>query len=426
MTKADWLDFFEAINGRSATEEEIAAALAAGEFQDDAPEVETAPVQEEPAQPAFANVQETPAQEAQPQPTFAGAQEAQPQPTFASAQDAQAQAPFANAQAAQPQPTFAGAQTALVQGVPNQAAQPQAGFANAQAAQTQPTFAGAQTAQVQGVPNQAVQPQAGFANAQAGQQAFDNGQPLQPGQNVQFINGQAVVVPAQPSAFATTFKNYWTWLLNAWRRPADMTDYGKHNGWLNYIFLSLFTGLAFFAILSAIARKLVSAVASTTKALSSIFGSYGTDSYSSSFSSHTSSIGFGAFFASILAAFLFIFAFILAGFVTRKAIFRDPETTFLNSFDRFGRLTSLALPILLVTILFGAIGLVGFPSFLFNIVSVLFVLANIFTIVPVKTAWKADKFYQLILAALLNGVILVILFAIVFAIMSSFLVGLLF
>ena len=386
MTKADWLDFFEAINGRSATEEEIAAALAAGEFQDDAPAVETAPTQEAPAQPAFANVQETPAQEAQPQPTFAGAQEAQQQPTFASAQDAQPQAPFANAQAAQPQPTFAGAQAAPVQGVPNQAAQPQAGQ----------------------------------------QAAFANGQPLQPGQNVQFINGQAVVVPAQPSAFATTFKNYWTWLLNAWRRPADMTDYGKHNGWLNYIFLSLFTGFASFAILSAMARKLVSSVVSTTNALSSLFGSYGTDSYSSSISSHTSSIGFGAFFASILAAFLFIFAFILAGFVTRKAIFRDPETTFLNSFDRFGRLTSLALPILLVTILFGAIGLVAFPGFLFYVVYFLFAIANLFTIVPVTTAWKADKFYQMILAALLNGVILSILFAIVFAIMSSFTVGLLF
>ena len=389
MTKADWLDFFEAINGRSATEEEIAAALAAGEFQDDAPAVETAPTQEAPAQPAFANVQETPAQEAQPQPTFAGAQEAQPQPTFASAQDAQAQAPFTNAQAAQAQPSFAGAQTAPVQGVPNQAAQPQAGFANAQA---------------------------GFAN----------GQPLQPGQNVQFINGQAVVVPAQPSAFAITFKNYWTWLLNAWRRPADMTDYGKHNGWLNYIFLSLFTGFAFFAILSAVARKVVSSIVSTTNALSSLFGSYGTDAYSSSVSSQTSSIGFGAFFASILAAFLFIFAFILAGFVTRKAIFRDPETTFLNSFDRFGRLTSLALPILLVTILLGAIGLVAFPGFLFYVVYFLFAIANLFTIVPVTTAWKADKFYQMILAALLNGVILSILFAIVFAIMSSFTVGLLF
>ena len=359
MTKADWLDFFEAINGRSATEEEIAAALAAGEFQDDAPAVETAPTQEAPVQPAFASAQETPAQEAQPQPTFAGAQEAQPQPTFASAQDAPAQASFANPQAGQ-------------------------------------------------------------------QAAFANGQPLQPGQNVQFINGQAVVVPAQPSAFATTFKNYWTWLLNAWRRPADMTDYGKHNGWLNYIFLSLFTGLAFFAILSAVARKFVSPVVSTTNALSSMFGSYGTDSYSSSFSSHTSSIGFGAFFASILAAFLFIFAFILAGFVTRKAIFRDPETTFLNSFDRFGRLTSLALPILLVTILLGAIGLVAFPGFLFYVVYFLFAIANLFTIVPVTTAWKADKFYQMILAALLNGVILSILFAIVFAIMSSFTVGLLF
>ena len=213
MTKADWLDFFEAINGRSATEEEIAAALAAGEFQDDAPAVETAPTQEAPAQP---------------QPTFASAQEAQPQPTFASAQEAQPQPTFAGAQEAQPQPTFASAQDA----------QSQAPFANAQAAQPQSTFAGAQTAPVQGVPNQAAQPQAGFANAQAGQQAaFANAQPLQPGQNVQFINGQAVVVPAQPSAFATTFKNYWTWLLNAWRRPADMTDYGKHNGWLNYIFL---------------------------------------------------------------------------------------------------------------------------------------------------------------------------------------------
>lgn len=385
MTKADWLDFFEAINGRSATEEEIAAALAAGEFQDDAP------AQGAPAQPAFANVQEAPVQGAPAQPGFAAAQETP-------------------AQAAQPQPAFAGTQEAPVQGAP-----------------AQPGFASAQATPGQAVPNQAFQPQAGFANAKAGQQAaFANGQPLQPGQNVQFINGQAVVVPAQPSAFGTTFKNYWTWLLNAWRRPADMTDYGKHNGWLNYIFLSLLTGLAFFAILSAMARKVVNTLESTASAFSSIFGSFGSNDYSSSVSSHASSIGFAAFFASILAAFLFIFAFILAGFVTRKAIFRDPATTFLNSFDRFGRLTSLALPVLLVTILLGAIGLVVFPGFLFYVVYFLFALANLFTIVPVTTAWKADKFYQMILAALLNGVILSILFAIVFTIMSSFTVGLLF
>ena len=30
----------------------------------------------------------------------------------------------------------------------------------------------------------------------------------------------------------------------------------------------------------------------------------------------------------------------------------------------------------------------------------LFAIANLFTIVPVTTTWKADKFYQMILAAL--------------------------
>ena len=35
MIKQDWLDYFEAVNGRSATETEIAQALAAGEFQEE-------------------------------------------------------------------------------------------------------------------------------------------------------------------------------------------------------------------------------------------------------------------------------------------------------------------------------------------------------------------------------------------------------
>jgi len=51
MSKQDWLDYFEAVNGRSASAEEIAQALAAGEFQEEvvateAPEFVAAPVQE--------------------------------------------------------------------------------------------------------------------------------------------------------------------------------------------------------------------------------------------------------------------------------------------------------------------------------------------------------------------------------------------
>ena len=41
MQKEDWLDYFEAINGRSATEEEIAQALVAGEFQVSSESVQT-------------------------------------------------------------------------------------------------------------------------------------------------------------------------------------------------------------------------------------------------------------------------------------------------------------------------------------------------------------------------------------------------
>ena len=40
MLKQDWLEYFEAVNGRSATDAEIAQALLAGEFVE--PEVTSA------------------------------------------------------------------------------------------------------------------------------------------------------------------------------------------------------------------------------------------------------------------------------------------------------------------------------------------------------------------------------------------------
>ena len=347
MTKADWLDFFEAINGRSATPEEIAAALAAGEFQDDAtPTVEeTVTVDETAVQETAEPV--TPVQEAP-----------------------------VHTQPATP------VQEVPVQAVPNQGAQ----------ATVNTAFAGQAT---QG------QPQGG---------PFVNGQPVGPGQQVQFINGQAVVVPAQPSAFATTFKNYWTWLLNAWKRPADMTNYGKHNGWLNYIFLSVLTTFALFFTARSMAGGFLGGISSLT----------------AGYVNPSNPIGFVAFIAFLFASFLFIFAFILAQFVTRKAVHRDPATTFVNSFDRFGRLTALALPILLGASLMSIVGLSFLSIILIELVFALFSLANLYTIVPVTTAWKADKFYQLILASLLNGVILSILFAIAFMMVGSFLVGVIF
>ena len=92
MIKQDWLDYFEAVNGRSATEAEIAQALAAGEFQEEqaaqeasqfvgapvAPDQASAgfvaaPVAPEEAASQFATAPEAPAQEA---PQFAASPEA--------------------------------------------------------------------------------------------------------------------------------------------------------------------------------------------------------------------------------------------------------------------------------------------------------------------------------------------------------------
>ena len=79
MSKQDWLDYFEAVNGRSASAEEIAQALAAGEFQEEvvvpetpqAPEfvaAPTAPVEE----PVAAPVQEPVPQAAYQQAPYQG------------------------------------------------------------------------------------------------------------------------------------------------------------------------------------------------------------------------------------------------------------------------------------------------------------------------------------------------------------------
>ena len=95
MSKQDWLDYFEAVNGRSASAEEIAQALAAGEFQEEvvvpetpqAPEfvaAPTAPVEEPvaaPEAPEFVSAPAAPAAPTAPteEPVAAPVQEPAPQ-----------------------------------------------------------------------------------------------------------------------------------------------------------------------------------------------------------------------------------------------------------------------------------------------------------------------------------------------------------
>lgn len=191
MSKEDWLEYFEAVNGRSATEEEIAQALAAEEFVEaEQVSAEQAPSDASPASSSFE----------------------QPQ-NF--------QQPFAQQTSQQyqevPQPQANPNQFAN-QGQPYQ----QQGFQQATPFTGQPQSSGPQAYQNN--------PQQGQFNSQV------------PQQGPQAYYSQQ---PPQPSEFSKTMKSFWTWLVSAWKSPTSEVESSKVNG-----YLSLGLTVFFFAIVA--------------------------------------------------------------------------------------------------------------------------------------------------------------------------------
>lgn len=200
MSKQDWLEYFEAVNGRSATEEEIAQALAAGEF------VEAEQVS---AEQALSDASLASSSFEQPQ------QEAQTVETQCQPQNFQQ--PFAQQYQEAPQQ----------QANPNQ-------FANQGQAYQQPGFQ--QASPFAGQP-QSSGPQAYQNNPQQGQ--FNSQVPQQGPQA--YYSQQ----PPQPNEFSKTMKGFWTWLVSAWKSPTSEVESSKVNG-----YLSLGLTVFFFAIVA--------------------------------------------------------------------------------------------------------------------------------------------------------------------------------
>ena len=207
MSKQDWLDYFEAVNGRSASAEEIAQALAAGEFQEEvvvpeasqAPEfvaAPTAPVEEPVAAPQAPEFVAAPAAPAAPTEEPVAAPQA---PEFVAAPQEPVAAPEA--------PEFVAA--------PVQEPTPQPAPANGPAFQQAPQQAYQQ-------PTQA-----------AYQQAPYQGQPGQP-------------YPGQPSQFGVAVGGYWNWFLSALKRPTAVENPKALNGILQYVLTAFVLTLGTF------------------------------------------------------------------------------------------------------------------------------------------------------------------------------------
>ena len=398
MIKQDWLDYFEAVNGRSATEAEIAQALAAGEFQEEqvaqeasqfvgapvapdqvnagfvaapaAPEEMTsqyvvapeAPVSEA---PQYTAAPEAPVQEA---PQFAAAPEApvQEAPQFAAAPEAPAsEAPqFAATPEApvQEAPQFAAEPEAPVQEAPQYTAAPEAPHFTA--APEAPAF-GAQPNSFQQAPQQ--QPQPGFgqpapgqAPGQGFQQAPYPGQP-QPGQ----------AYYAQPSQFGIAVGGYWNWFLSALKRPSTEFNTKALNGILQYVLTAFVLTLATFFTASGFT------------------GGYGMD--------------FRAFMLTLISMFFTIYAFQVTGFFVRRVVLQDKEYSYGRSFEEFGRLSVYNLPLALLAFLTGLIKVYEFYGLVNYLIFLLFFVGTCYVVHLGlnKSSLKADRFLLLVASSII-------------------------
>lgn len=391
MIKQDWLDYFEAVNGRSATEAEIAQALAAGEFQEEqaaqeasqfvgapvAPDQASAgfvaaPVAPEEAASQFATAPEAPAQEA---PQFAAAPEApvQEAPQFTAAPEAPAQetpqfaaAPEVPVQEA---PQFAAAPEAPVQEAPQFAAAPEAPVQEAPQFATAPEGPafGAQPNSFQQAPQQ--QPQPGFGQPSTGQ-GFQ--QAPYPGQHQP---GQAYYAqPAQPNAFGQAMKGFWSWFVSALVRPTVETQPRVLNGILHYVLTAFILSLSLFFVASAFPYA---------------------------------EVGFTAYLLIVIVTFFTIYVTQLTGFLVRNLVLQDKEYTYKRSFDEFARLSIYALPASLIVLIFSLVKYFEGFIFLRSLIFFLYFLGLLYTVYQGlnRTKFKADKFLLLLAS---SAVILVI------------------
>ena len=337
MSKQDWLDYFEAVNGRSASAEEIAQALAAGEFQ------EEVVVPETPQAPEFVAAPTAPVEEPVAAPQA---------PEFVAAPTAPTEEPVAAPQA----PEFVAAPAApAAPATPVASAAPAAPTAPAE----EPVAA----------PVQEPAPQAAPANGpafqQAPQQAYQ--QPTQATYQQAPYQGQpGQPYPTQPSQFGVAVGGYWNWFLSALKRPTAVENPKALNGILQYVLTAFVLTLSTFFTASGFT------------------GGYGMD--------------FRAFMLTLISLFFSLYAFQVAGFFVRRVVLQDKEYSYGRSFEEFGRLSVYTLPLALLAFLVGLVKVYEFYGFVNFLIFFLFFVGTCYVVHQGlnKTSFKADKFLLLV------------------------------
>lgn len=353
MKKQDWLNQFQAVNGRPATEAEVAQALATGEFQDEwvgqpapaAPNFVAAPVAPDQVTPNFVGAPASPDEVASQLGTIPVWPEAEA-PSVAPAPEA----PVGQA------PGFTPAPEAPVGQAPTQAA-PQFGSASVNTVGQQ-FGTPVQGGNFQQAPQQ--QPQPGFGQVTPGQ-GFE-----QVGYQGQAPAGQPYYSQSvQPNAFNQTIGGFWSWFVSALIRPTAKQPVNILNGLLHYALTALLLTISVFLVANTVT-----------------FGE----------------VGFSSFFLIMIAVYLTLYAFQFGGFFVRRVVLQDQEFGYKQSFDLFARLSIYALPGSLLVLLMTLIRFYdGFSFIIFLLIALFGAGTSYITYEGLnKTKLKMDKFFLLL------------------------------
>ena len=395
MKKQDWLNQFQAVNGRPATEAEVAQAIATGEFQDEwvgqpapaAPNFVAAPVAPDQVTPNFVGAPASPDEVASqlgtipvwpeaeepsvapapeapvaPAPGFTPAPEAPvaPAPGFTPApEEAVGQAPGFTPAPEAPvgqAPGFTPAPEAPVGQAPTQAA-PQFGSASVNTVGQQ-FWTPVQGGNFQQAPQQ--QPQPGFGQVTPGQ-GFE-----QVGYQGHAPAGQPYYSQSvQPNAFNQTIGGFWSWFVSALIRPTAKQPVNILNGLLHYALTALLLTISVFLVANTVT-----------------FGE----------------VGISSFFLIMIAVYLTLYAFQFGGFFVRRVVLQDQEFGYKQSFDLFARLSIYALPGSLLVLLMTLIRFYdGFSFIIFLLIALFGAGTSYITYEGLnKTKLKMDKFFLLL------------------------------
>lgn len=317
MSREDWLDYFEAINGRTASEEEIAQALRNGEFENETivtADSDILDIVEEVEEPQV----ETKVQE----PTVQ-------QPIVVSKNESNGQQEYTN----------------------------------------------------------------------TGQQQSFNTNP-NPSFNQSQTTEQAKVIA----------RGFWSWFIANLKAPSASVYSHKYNGYIAFVLISLFQSLALFMY----ARQAVGVGTNFINGLSNSFGG----------NTYQNPVGFQVFFTIFIGILLFVFSFILSIFVTKKVLYKDDAVTFSESFDLFGKFSSLTIIFAAVAAVGALLNIITLSALTLYISYILLFSVDGYIILKSKNTSSMDSFYRSLLAGLLSGVIICIFIYIDFSLLKNYITNL--